>query len=210
MSLLHLSSTERRVALPFSGLRSLYHREGWGASFIAIFSLIGFALSFFGIIFAFHLPQWHSLGSCLGVLFFSFSHVNIFHLLINLVFLVRFRPRISTCIEAYIVAVITAILCSYLNSALLSLISSFEAVHGFASLDSLTSPTCGLSVFLFAAFARRYVAWHKSVLPVILSNIPLFVINAITGTAYFSVLSHLISFFLSYFIWQIIYSRRRP
>lgn len=113
-------------------------------------------------------------------LLYHFSHANIFHLLANLYALYLFKPRVTTIIASYLIATLAA----YLDTLL------------------IPTATCGLSAFLFASFARNYVAWHRNLIPILL---------AIAVTAFIPNLNwhvHLIAFALSYLFWLIIYTHK--
>lgn len=110
-------------------------------------------------------------------LLYHFSHANIFHLLANLYALYLFKPRATTILASYLIATIAA----YLDTLL------------------IPTATCGLSAFLFASFARNYVAWHRNLFPVLI---------AIAITAFLPNLNwhvHLLAFALSYLFWLPIY-----
>lgn len=102
-----------------------------------------------------------------------FSHANIFHLLLNLTALFQFRPRLKTCLIGYLVSVSVMFL-------------------PFAYTDL---PTCGLSGFLMACYARRYYSWKISVKWILLSNLLLAFIPVFNWRV------HLLCFFLSYLIY---------
>lgn len=108
---------------------------------------------------------------------YHFFHANIFHLAANLYALWLYRPRLSTIGIAYAVATICAGIDAFLSSA----------------------PTCGLSAFLFAAFARYYVAWHKSVLTIIIAIL----VTAIIPNMNWHI--HILSFAVAYIVWFLIY-----
>ena len=112
---------------------------------------------------------------------YHFSHANIFHLLVNLLALWQFRPRWGTCFVAYV-------------------ISSIASCLPFASLSI---PTCGLSAFLFACYARNFVAWHRSWYTLALIQFALALIPNVNWRI------HLISFFISYLYWYASYSLHR-
>lgn len=137
---------------------------------------------FVALPFSMYLPiTYHPDAPLHHYLLFHFFHVNIFHLLSNLFALWYYRPRFSTIIVSYAVATIGA----YIDVLL------------------LPTTTCGLSAFIFAAFARYFVAWHKSILPIIL----FILITAIIPSINWHV--HLISFLLSYLVWLIIYRLKK-
>lgn len=83
-------------------------------------------------------------------LLYHFSHANIFHLLANLVALFTFRPRWTTCAYGYLAA-------------------SVASVLPFAWMAD--EPTCGLSGFVFACWARRY--WSFRIKPFYIFGISL-------------------------------------
>lgn len=83
-------------------------------------------------------------------LLYHFSHANIFHLLANLVALFTFRPRWTTCAYGYLAA-------------------SVASVLPFAWMAD--EPTCGLSGFVFACWARRY--WSFRIKPFYIVGISL-------------------------------------
>lgn len=114
-------------------------------------------------------------------LLYHFAHVNIFHLAANIMALWTFHPRWMTVTVAYVVSTITALL--------LSLIPGY-------------GPVCGLSAFLFACFARRYATWHTPVWNIILVNAVFFFIPGIDAAI------HLLSFFISYFVWKAVATYR--
>lgn len=73
-------------------------------------------------------------------LLYHFCHANVFHLLLNVSALFGFRPRWGTCAVAYV-------------SASLASLAPFTWSAG--------EWTCGLSGFLFAAYARRSATWGE-------------------------------------------------
>ena len=123
-----------------------------------------------------------------SALLYSFSHVNIFHLGINLIALIRFRPRLSTATVALIIAICIAVL----------------------RVSPDHSPTCGISVLLYAAISRYYVAWQKPILRPLLSTIFLCGINFLMHATIYNWLAHLLAFSLGYIVWLIYYRYIRP
>lgn len=119
----------------------------------------------------FSINEQCSLHSALHCKLFNiFSHSNIFHLIVNLIALFQFRPRIKTCLIAYIVSVVVV----------------------FIPLAHMDMPTCGLSGFLMACYARRYYAWKLSVKWLLLSNLMLAFIPVFNWKV------HLLCFIISY------------
>jgi len=112
---------------------------------------------------------------------YHFSHANIFHLAANLIALWQLRPRWSTTFVAFAVA---------------TLVSMIPA----ASLDL---PTCGLSAFLFAAYSRRYVAWHNSFVKLLMFQLVLSFIPCLNWRV------HLLSFLIAYVFWYVFYNHYR-
>lgn len=111
--------------------------------------------------------------SLAGSLFYSFSHANIFHLSANLYALYLFKPRFSTCVAAYFSAVTASLL----------------------PFSCMAEPTCGLSAFVFAAYARKYCLWR-------LPLHRIFIINLVFAILpHFNWKIHLISFIVSYSYW---------
>lgn len=106
-------------------------------------------------------------------LLYLFSHANIFHLIVNLIALFQFRPRVKTCVVGYVVSVAVMFL-----------------PFAYTSL-----PTCGLSGFLMACYARRYCAWKLSVKWLLLSNLMLAFIPVFNWKV------HLLCFVIAYLIY---------
>lgn len=104
---------------------------------------------------------------------YSFFHANIIHLALNLWALFYFRPRLLTCVVALAVAVISALI-------------------PWAQMDM---PTVGLSAFLFAGFARRYVAWGKA--PWQLLTTQLFMMFL----PFYNWRIHIVAFTIGYIFW---------
>ena len=111
-------------------------------------------------------------------LIYHFFHVNIFHLIGNLLALWYFKPRLTTILVAYIVAT----LCAYIDTLI------------------IPTSTCGLSAFLFAAFARRYVAWKENIWKLL----SIILITGIIPTINWHI--HLLSFLTAYAVWFVIYA----
>lgn len=125
---------------------------------------------------------WYIVAS---FLLFSFSHVNIFHLLANIYALYRFNPRNDTALLAFLITLFT--------HAILSIVFCYEP------------PTSGLSVFIYAAIARRYAAWQSSILLPVISNLSFIAINYFTDALYFNWPAHIIAFISSYLFYRLIY-----
>lgn len=109
-------------------------------------------------------------------LLYHFSYANVFHLALNLVALFRFRPRWSTCA--------TAFMCASLASA-------------FPFTASAAEGTCGLSGFLFAAYARRYATWKEKPYLLLLSAFAGGLLPHVNWRI------HIVSFILSYLFYEI-------
>lgn len=107
---------------------------------------------------------------------YHFSHANIFHLALNLVALFRFCPRWSTCAVAFACA-----------SAASMLPFTCDASEG----------TCGLSGFLFASYARRYVTWREKPYVLLLSMFAAGLLPHVNWKI------HIVSFALSYLFYEI-------
>ncbi len=106
-------------------------------------------------------------------MFYSFSHANIFHLLANLAALFQFKPRWKTCAVAYVAAVAA----SYLPMA------------------SLDVPTCGLSGFIFACYARKYFSFRMNPLRLVLCNMAMVLVPCVNWKI------HLLSFLIAFIIY---------
>lgn len=109
---------------------------------------------------------------------YIFTHANVFHLAANLIALLRFRPRWNTCLIAWLVSF---------------LVTYIPVIH-------LAMPTCGMSGFLMACFARHYVAWHRPIMQPLLANIIFILVPCVNWRI------HIICFLLSYIIYDIIYT----
>jgi len=132
--------------------------------------------------YAFHIDVLLSPNSELNQrMFYIFTHSNIFHLAANLIALYRFRPRIKTCAIAFLV--------------------SFAVT--FIPFVHLSVPTCGLSGFLMACFARHYHAWKKPIWPLVLANL------VFIPVPYVNWRIHTICFIISYLIYAFMPNRRR-
>lgn len=109
-------------------------------------------------------------------LLYHFSHANVFHLALNLIALFQFRPRWSTCATAFV--------CASLASMLPFTASTAEG-------------TCGLSGFLFAAYARRYATWREKPYFLLLSAF----VGGLLPHVNWRI--HIVSFILSYLFYEI-------
>ena len=106
---------------------------------------------------------------------YMFTHANMFHLAANLFALARFKPRFSTCAVAFAV--------------------SFAAT--FIPFVHLSAPTCGLSGFLMACFARYYHAWQKNILGIMAFNAAFAFVPSVNWKI------HIVSFLASYIIYYL-------
>lgn len=110
-----------------------------------------------------------------GALLYHFTHANIFHLLGNFAVIARFKPRWTSLPWAYLSA-------------------SAAAICPFAGLPV---PTCGMSALVFALLARRdallgILNWRLMLVNSAFAFIPLFNWRI-----------HLISYLISFTIWQL-------
>lgn len=166
------------------------------------------AMCFIALLLPTETAGWGSLAHPGSLFMYQFSHANILHLAINLYALWKFAPRLSTSVVAVLAATISALVYSLLC----------DAVCAYGSIyNALFPPACGLSAFLCACFARRYVAyriptfrfffWNSMFIPLgcCLYLIPFLHLNIISLFAWHI---HLIAFYLSYFIWKVIYAKR--
>ncbi len=126
------------------------------------------------------------------LLFFHFTHANIFHLLANACALYLLLPRWKTALIAYISATLAAAL---LYIAVPALIPA-TVPAALAAVFTPSLPTCGLSAIICAGFARPYASWHKPILPFILAQ-ALFI-----PFANFNYQLHILSFLIAYLIWK--------
>ena len=108
---------------------------------------------------------------------YIFTHTSIFHLLINTIALFRFKPRLKTCIIAMAV--------------------SFAVT--FIPFIHLSVPTCGMSGFLMACFARYYQAWRKPVWKFMLANLAFIPVPLVNWRI------HIVSFIISYTIYAYLH-----
>lgn len=109
-----------------------------------------------------------------GHLLYHFSHANIFHLALNITALFSFMPRTGTCVVAYMAA----------------------TAASYIPLMGMDAPTCGLSAFVFAAWARKYYFWRMPVWRLLAANIALGLVP------WFNWKIHISAFLLSYLIWM--------
>lgn len=108
-----------------------------------------------------------------GHVLYHFSHANVFHLALNLWSLFAFRPRWMTCAIGLASASISSLL----------------------PFCSVSLPTCGLSGFLMAAYARKYAEHRMPIWKVLAVNMVFVFIPM------FNWKIHLVSFLLSYVLW---------
>lgn len=113
--------------------------------------------------------------------FYPLSHTNVFHLAANLTALFYFRPRLKTCAIAFAVSYIVT----------------------YIPFAHLPTPTCGLSGFLMACFARYYYAWRKPIWPLFLANAAFIPLRCINWRI------HILCFIISYLIYAIIQNPRK-
>lgn len=109
-----------------------------------------------------------------GYLLYHFSHANVYHLILNLWALFAFKPRWMTCAVGFIASTLAA----------------------FIPFAAMSVPTCGLSGFLMAAYARKYAEFNKPLWKPIVVNI------AFVFFPMFNWKIHLLSFFIGYAIWR--------
>lgn len=129
-------------------------------------------LSFYLMHTSFLLHPYSGMAERIG---YMFTHANMFHLAANLFALVRFKPRFSTCAVAFAVSFA---------------ITFIPFVH-------LAVPTCGLSGFLMACFARHYHAWRKNILGIMVVN------AAFAFVPHVNWKIHIVSFLASYIIYYL-------
>ena len=105
---------------------------------------------------------------------YHFSHANIYHLALNLWALYSFKPRWATCGVGFIASTLAA----------------------FIPFASMSVPTCGLSGFLMAAYARKYAEYKLPLWKPIVANL-VFVFFPM-----FNWKIHILSFLIGYAIWR--------
>lgn len=114
-----------------------------------------------------------------AALTYHFTHANVWHLLLNGMFLVKFKPRWKSTLSGWLCA-------------------SMAALLPFSACDE---PTCGMSGMCYAMAARSDV-WHGSPnIFLLLSNIPL----AFAGGFNWKI--HLLSYSISYMLWNVIHKK---
>lgn len=110
-----------------------------------------------------------------GALLFHFTHANIFHILGNFAVIARFKPRWTSLPWAYLSASAAAI-CPF---------------------SGMSVPTCGISALVFALLARRDALLG-------IWNWRLLLVNfAFAIFPVFNWKIHLISYLISFTIWQL-------
>ena len=120
----------------------------------------------FDLTFGSDAPWWHCM-------LYHFDHANVYHLVLNLWGLYAFKPRWKTCAVAYAVASLSALI----------------------PFCSVALPTCGLSGFLMAAYARGYVERQLPILK------PLAINMAFVLFPMFNWKIHIVSFLMGYVSW---------
>lgn len=134
----------------------------------AIFITLGCLVGFcMNLTFGDGCPWWRCLV-------YHFDHANVFHLALNLWALFQFKPRWKTCAVGYIASSVVALL----------------------PFSSVALPTCGLSGFLMAAYARTYAERRLPLWKPILVN------TAFILLPMFNWKIHLVSFLISYVLWR--------
>lgn len=113
-------------------------------------------------------PWWRCLV-------YHFDHANVFHLALNLWGLYAFKPRWMTCAVAYVAASVAALI----------------------PFVSVALPTCGLSGFLMAAYARGYVDKQLSVWKPLLVNMTFMLFPM------FNWKIHVVSFLIAHLVWWL-------
>lgn len=107
----------------------------------------------------------------------QFCHANSMHLLANALAIWGFRPRWSTLIIGYVVAVIACAIDSQLYGV----------------------ETCGASAWIFAMTARNNVAWSKDVREMMICML----LCILLPFANWHV--HIMSFSIAWFVWHYLY-----
>lgn len=116
-------------------------------------------------------------------LLYSFCHINIFHMAVNLWALYSFRPRISTAVVSFIIAILVSLLQVAPNPV----------------------PTCGISVLLYAAISRYYVAWKVAPYRPLFFNVFLCGINFLLDSVIYNFMAHLFAFSVGWLCWWSYY-----
>lgn len=110
-----------------------------------------------------------------GCMVYHLDHANVFHLALNLWGLYQFRPRWGTCAVAYVSSSLAALL----------------------PWCSMGVPTCGLSGFLMAAYARSYAERRLPIWKPLVANM-VFVLFPM-----FNWKIHMVSFLIAYIVWLL-------
>lgn len=108
-------------------------------------------------------------------LFFHFTHANVFHLILNSLFLFRYKPRWRSTVFGWFAASLAALL----------------------PLCACDLPTCGLSGVCYAMAARSNAYTGKPDWWLLAANVPM----ALTGV--FNWKLHIMSYLISYLSWTI-------
>ena len=122
-------------------------------------------------------PQAYVVEGC-GIkegMLYHFTHANVFHLLLNVMFLIRYKPLWRSTLFGWITASIAACI----------------------PICSVELPTCGLSGICFAMIARSNAYQKRISWIAVLSNIPM----ALVGV--FNWRLHLMSYLISFISWTV-------
>lgn len=120
-------------------------------------------------------------GDWQEALLFHFTHANVLHLLVNFLFLFRFKPRWRSAVFGW----------------------SAASLAAFLPLCACDLPTCGLSGVCYAMAARSNAYTRKPDWWLLVANIPM----ALTGV--FNWRLHIMSYLISYLSWTIYLQTKR-
>ena len=118
--------------------------------------------------------------SLLSALTYHFTHANAWHVALNFLFLLRYKPRWKSALSGWLCASVAAL----------------------SPLAACTMPTCGLTGMCYAMIARSDVWYGRPNWVLLLSNVPL----ALWGGFNWKI--HLLSYTLSYILWAILHRRK--